>query len=456
MAEKGTAILASELVYAAGNFGKAILHRTLEFTLLYMFTDLLDIAPGFAGALIGLSILFDALIDPFIGIVADRTSTRFGRYGPFILIGAPLASLSFLAIATLPLWTNGSPVLIGLLLLVFRFGYSVMDVAHNALIGAVTSDSRARSVLAGWRLMFSTLAGLALALWIGPLGTTDDQALSPHRFWMFATGAALTSLIVMILSWWAVRDRDRAGVTEYSEPNSAKATSAALWSSQAFVFAMLAGTLAALTLPLHSKSYLYLAQYWLRDEQASGQMLLALTCGQLIAVAPWLWAARYFETARALQAAHFACIVGFAVAAGVGIEHYSLLLLGLGIAGFGMFGVYSFVWGMIADCVDDVKSRSGIMLQGLMFSLAILAQQGASGLGVGAFGAGLQSIGYQPGQSPSEPLSNLLYLFAFVLPVAGSALCIGILQFYPLTHAAHALLVNEGKDERELAKEPHQ
>lgn len=84
--------------FAAGDFAFNLYWSGTALFLLYFYTDVLGIAPVMAGLIYFTALFWDAVLDPVMGVIADRTRTRFGRYRPYVLLGAvPLALAGVLA-----------------------------------------------------------------------------------------------------------------------------------------------------------------------------------------------------------------------------------------------------------------------------------------------------------------------------------------------------------------------
>jgi GPH family glycoside/pentoside/hexuronide:cation symporter len=432
--------LVIKLIYASGNYGKAILFGTLEFALLFVMTDLLGLPSAVAGLLILVSLFVDAVLDGIVGFIADRLRLKIGRYGPFILVGAPLAAAAFVTFASFPLIKQPEIGLIAATLFVFRLGYAVMDVPHNALIGTVAQTSRERADLAGIRFIFSSIASLTLAFTVGPLArdTTASEAILPERLFAFAIFASATSLITMIATFAAVHKADRLAAQTVPQRTSFVVAWRALINSYPYRVALASGTFTALLLPLHAKSQLYNAKYVLHEPTFAGSLLAVMTCAQILSSPVWLWTMKRIEKARAMQLAHLICAIGMVVG-WVTLSKGELgLLFGSAIFGIGHFGVYSLIWSMIADCVDEARSRTGAHVEGMMFAVAIMSQKFALGIAIGTYGIVLSIIGFEPHQIADEQTITVFNTFGFVLPALGSVVSILLMRFYRLTHAAHA------------------
>lgn len=81
--------------YASGNLGKNVVFASLEYFLLFFLTQVWGLPPAQAGFIIFIALVWDGLADPIMGGVVDRFTTPLGRYGPYLLLGAPICAAAF-------------------------------------------------------------------------------------------------------------------------------------------------------------------------------------------------------------------------------------------------------------------------------------------------------------------------------------------------------------------------
>lgn len=437
------------VVYASGNLGKNIFWGTTEITLMFMLTDLLGVAPAVAGAIVLVSLLVDISLDMLVGVFSQKVRGRLGRYGPFILLGAPLTAVLFVLLYALPLWGVRNVALIALLVVLARGAYALVDVPHNVLLVQVSRDSRTRSRISGYRLAFSASASLLLALSIGRMSSHEGAALSPQGLFQYAVIAASIACTALLASWWVVRQRDAA--SSLAAPPAPlrfapMQTLRAVFAQRSLLVALLAGTLATLLLPLFSKSLLYVGRYLFEDSQLAAQAYLALVIGQFAGVPVWVWLSIRWEKAASLQCAHAVCALACVLALAAGMQHKPAYIAASALVGFGSAGVYALIWAMLADCVDNAQrsNASGNRSEGTVFALAVVLQKIAIAVASLLFGLGLQHADYTPDQLQSPTVQHTITAINLWLPLLGAIGCIVLLFGYRITHRRHALLVKNG------------
>jgi len=138
----------------------------IGFYYLIFLTDVIRISPALAGTVFLISKVYDAITDPFEGIISDRTRTRLGRRKPYLIAGVPLVFLSFFALfypVSLESETQRF-IFVVLTYLFFSTVVSIVMLNYNALQSEITLDYNERTQLSSFRIFFSTVASLLAAL----------------------------------------------------------------------------------------------------------------------------------------------------------------------------------------------------------------------------------------------------------------------------------------------------
>ncbi|MEO1245762.1 MAG: MFS transporter [Pseudomonadota bacterium] len=430
---------ARETVYASGNFGKNILWHSADVALLFVFTELLGIDPRIAGTLILASLVFDGILDPVVGLLAERLRTRWGRYGPLLLVGAPLSAVTFTWLFALPYLQISNLWVVAASLVAFRAAYTLIDIPHNAMLSGITQCSESRSHIAGLRFLFSSIAALVLSLSISRM-VEDQQALSPFSLLVFGASAAASSLLVLLLVWQVFRPFDQP-LERGREMPSVRTIWRAIVRNRQFVLVITISLVGSLTLPLFAKSVLYFTRYVLGDVGVTSYCLTAMVFGQLCALPWWMHVAKSRENAVALRWAHVTLLASSLLFLAFGANSAAAAIALSFFVGAAASGVYSLVWAMIADCVDIGERISGTRIEPMLFALATFVQKSAIGLGAWLFGMGLASSGYTPGTAPTNLLDLTIRFFGLGMPAIGAVVCILLLKRYSITHDEHTKTV---------------
>ncbi|MBA4803814.1 MAG: MFS transporter [Brevundimonas sp.] len=403
--------------YASGNFAKSLIWNATELALLFTFTDLMGIPAAAAGLIILATLVWDALLDPFVGDLADRT----GRFAPFVWRSAPLLGLSFAALFASPSLGLGGAAPAAVALLGLRTAYSLVDVPHNALIARIARTAHDRSLLAGARFVFSAAATFLLGFTLPVILAIEPAARARDALalWAAATAAATTALLM--LSAWAASPFDRAGPRQPAVGARAPLVHLASVLGRARVrtvlmLACLGNGLTALV----AKAALYLADQVYGDATLAGGAIMALAIGQVSGMPLWIRLSRGSGVRFALATAHgVAGVCALPLVAGLVLPSY-LFLVAVGLYGVGAGGVFTLIWTLTSEAADvgpGVPGANG----GAIFGLVIMAMQIASGAGSALMALGLSVAGYAPDARGTPEVLNALATFMIAPAIAAIA-----------------------------------
>ena len=156
------------LGYGIGDFGFNFYWFSLQLFLAYYYTDVLGLRAEVAGLVIFLCLTWDGLVDPAIGVLANRTRTRWGKYRPYLLFGSVPLAISF-ALMFAPVGFEGAALIAYAFAtqILFRTMYGLVNIPYRALMATMTRDSMQRNWLAGARMVWAFL-GTAVVSFFTP------------------------------------------------------------------------------------------------------------------------------------------------------------------------------------------------------------------------------------------------------------------------------------------------
>lgn len=164
--------------YGFGDLASCLFWTTIMTQLLFFYTDIFGLTGKAAGLMFLISRLLDAVFDVVIGMLADRTKSRWGKFRPYILFGAiPLSVLAILTFTTPELGEIGKVVYAYATFITFMFLYSTVNIPYTALLGVISGDSIERTSASSFKFTGAYLGGIIVSATILPLaahfGKTD-------------------------------------------------------------------------------------------------------------------------------------------------------------------------------------------------------------------------------------------------------------------------------------------
>lgn len=194
--------------YSLGDSSANFVFQTLLMYQMFFYTDVFGISAAAAGFLFLIGRLFDAVTDPLMGIVADRTRTRWGRFRPWLIWSAPLFALAFwITFTTPPLSEALKLVYAYVTYLVLMAMYTVNNVPYSALNGVITSDVNERTSLSTYRFVAVTITTFIVQGLTAPLvAKFGDGDVS--RGWSVTIALfAVVAFIFFFITFASVKER---------------------------------------------------------------------------------------------------------------------------------------------------------------------------------------------------------------------------------------------------------
>ncbi len=408
--------LGTQVGYATAESGINMVETMLRLYLLAFYTDRVGLAAELAGLAGALAIVWDAVTDPVMGVVSDRTRHRFGGRRGYLPAGGVLLGLGVLAVFFPPAldhqgakfaWLLGSYCFL-------NTGMTVLSVPYMAMAGELTEDPHERVVLFGARFAFANLGALLAAVAPPLCGMLLAESASTT-----ATAAAVAGVLVVVTALLSWRATARVQFVDVPATKGAEVRWLAAFvlpfGNAAFRPLLLAYVLAYVGIGVNAASFLYYYEHVLGmpegDRQTVlGVFLLAFT-GSIYG---WVKLGRRFGKRRPL-------VVGATVLALGNAGLYLLapqfgfwfVLLGGGI-GLAMFvGVVVLIDTMLTDVLDHDLLRQGRLRSGLFFGVWRFASKLARALSLYLVGAVLGWAGFRSGggAQPESVRTTLVWLF---------------------------------------------
>jgi GPH family glycoside/pentoside/hexuronide:cation symporter len=251
--------------YGLGDGAANFVFQTMLIFQLGFYTDVFGITAVAAGTLLLVGRFWDAMFDPFMGVVADRTNTRWGKFRPWLLWSAiPFAVIFYLAFTTPHFGSTGRLIYAYVTYILLMTVYSVNNLPYAALNGVMTSDVNERTSLSSYRFFFAMAAafivqGLTLPL-VNKFGQGDAE-----KGWSMTIGVfAILCVIFFVIAFLSARERVKPDPNQKSNPKQdfADLLKNTPWKSM-FVLTLFV----FITLALWGSAMFYYFMYYVDKEQ---------------------------------------------------------------------------------------------------------------------------------------------------------------------------------------------
>lgn len=454
--------LSEKIGYGFGDMSSSMFWKIFSYYLPFFYSNIFGLSLAHAGTLVLVTKLYDAVSDPVMGLIADRTNTRWGKYRPYLLwIAIPFAVAGVLAFFT-PQTDNYTfkHVYAYVTYILMMTVYTAINVPYGAMLGVMTDDSREKSVFSSFRMFFAFIGSFIamgsfeplLKLRQSILGTLPAEwtlADSTPADWTIAVSViGIVCAVLFILSFMMTREHvteaemakapvrensDETAKTSVAEDLKALVANGPWWM-------LLGGGIAILLFNCVRGGA---AAYYFADvlgTNAIFTLALFLTVGeisQLVGVVVTVPVSEKIgKKATFLLVLVAVTVLSIIVAflpetpAGMWALLVSQILICIAI------GINSpLLWSMFADVADYSELKNGRASTGLIFSSSSMAQKFGAAFGSAIVLWVLMAFGYDNAkgavQTP-EALATIKALISWI-PAIGSAAGIAIMLGYPLT-----------------------
>lgn len=194
--------------YSFGDLASCLFWMTIMSQLLYFYTDIFGLTGKAAGLMFFISRILDAIFDVVIGMTADRTKSRWGKFRPYILFGAiPLSVLAVMAFTTPELGETGKLIYAYTTFISFMFLYSVVNIPYTALLGVMTGDPDERTSASSFKFVGSFSAGMIVSATILPLAAYFGKEDIAKGWQMAMVIYAIAATIFLLITFLSTKER---------------------------------------------------------------------------------------------------------------------------------------------------------------------------------------------------------------------------------------------------------
>ena len=441
--------LREKLGYGLGDFASNLIFATVSAFLMFFYTDIFGLSAAAVGTLLFVARTWDAVWDLLLGVIVDRTRSRYGQARPYILFGAPLLVVAAIATFTVPhVDSTGKLIYAYITYTLLMMAYSVVNIPYSSMPALMTNDPDERTRLAGIRMFMAfcgtlLVGGLTLPL-VGLLGGGDKQK-------GYQLTVALLAVLSMFMFWVCFAlCRERA---PYVRPEiTVRPDMQALMRFRGWWLLLGMGIVFFTALTIPGGSALYYFTYVVGDTKLATGFLIAGGLGMLTGVVISDQLTRRFCKRNVMRGS--ACVAAV-LAAGFYFIDPKVLWQVYGLKFIlqtaGAMGI-PVLWSMVADIADDAERRTGRRVVGLTTASVAFSHKFGMGLGAVLTGIILAAIGYQANTAQSAQTIHGLIVVMSVIPATGYALIALLVTLYPLKRADLAVLKAELSAQRDIAR----
>jgi oligogalacturonide transporter len=424
----------------------------LSFYYLIFLTDVVRLNPGLAGTVILISKIYDAITDPFEGVISDRTRTKMGRRRPYLLAGIPLILLTFFGLfypVNFEQETSRFIFVIGTYLL-FSTVVSIVMLNYNALQSELSLNYNERTALSTARIFFSAVSAIICAL----VPMEIVKAFPDVRQGYIVMGLVIGMFFALpfVFTFFSVRERP-----EFQKPPAAfdlRDTLIEPFRMKSFVYVLLMFALASVAADSVSSVMVYFMKYHIGRGGEANYVAGTMLAFQVVALAFFTGYSRRTSKRQSFitGVAIWLAAMCFSVFLGPGNPGFVIYIFAACV-GFGLGGYFVSIYSIFPDLPDVDELRTGERREGIFGALITLVRKASGAIGIFIVSQILNSAGYVSpvaevvngatkliDQPQSAEFVLVLRVVFLVVPIILLALAIYCTTRLPITPKTHARL----------------
>ncbi|MEE8886191.1 MAG: glycoside-pentoside-hexuronide (GPH):cation symporter [Eubacteriales bacterium] len=443
----------NKIAFCLGAFGKDIVYMLVNSYVLYYYNTVLGMSATFIGIVLMAARIFDALNDPFMGIVVAKTKTRHGRYRPWILTGTILNAVVIYALFAVPDNMADSSMRVWLAVFYIAWGvtYTLMDIPFWSMIPAITEpgaereqlSSLARSASGIGDALPTVLTMIVVPVLAGTGSLTTHFELYKPGFRSWALIIAVVFVVTEVIFYFNVPEKKPEDMTSVGIGQMFKS----LFRNDQAMVIVLSVILVYMALDITGNLILYFFQFDMGNTDLYSVFAAVCFLAQVIFMLLVPALRKKIEKLKLFAAGIFVQIIGYVILLILSntslYKNFWEILLVPGIliyAGFGILNVMLTVF--LSDTVDYGQAKYGTREESVIFSMQTFTVKLASGVAAFLCGCAIDWIGLDVESEVVQSSSTLfgLHLWITVPPVI--LLIIALLVF------RKKYMLNDGQMER--------
>ena len=445
--------------YGFGDMASSMVWKLFGSYLMIFYTDVFGMPAAVVGTMFLITRVWDSAFDPIIGIIADRTQSRWGKFRPYLLyLAIPFAVIGVLTFTT-PDFSDGGKVIYAyftysLMMMV----YSAINVPYASLLGVMSPESKDRNMLSTYRMTFAYIGSFIALLLFMPMVNRFSMGHDEQHGWMMSV--IVIAVLCALLFYGCF-----AWTTERVKPikkqqNSLKSDLQDLLHNRPWWILLGAGVAALVFNSIRDGATVYYFKYYVVEEEYASISLfgisfvlsgLYLAVGQAANIVGVVLAAplsnRIGKKKTYMWAMSIATVLSV-IFYWFDKEQLMLMFIFQVLISICAGSIFPLLWSMYADCADYSELKTGNRATGLIFSSSSMSQKFGWAIGSAVTGWLLAFYGFEANAVQGEEAIHGIRMFLSWLPAMGTVLSVIFISLYPLSEKEMRKITNQLNDKR--------
>jgi len=422
--------LREKLGFGIGVMGQNLIYGLITSYLLVYYTDVALIPVATTGILFLVARIWDAVNDPFMGIIADRTRTRWGRFRPYMFIVPPFIAASTILVFSVPdapLATK--TIFIFVTYILWGMIYTIADIPMWSLTSVITKDPKQKTSLIGLITVFSMVGIVGTNLVVVPMLEGFGGLESPGAYRTVAIIFGVICMITMMTIFFSTKER----VEPDKEKTSVKESFKVIFKNKPLILAIISFVIIMSITTIMQAVMVFFAKDNLGDANLVPLLTIALFIPLLVGTALAGTLAKKFGKKKLFIYVNLIRVVVSVFFLLVGYENLILVLVFIGLNGF-LLGIPTvLLTAMLSDSVVYAQWKLGIRNDGLVFSMRTFMAKISSAIGGGLAAFLLGLYGYVANIEQTQQALTGIFHMNTIWPAVATVIGIIPFFFYDLT-----------------------
>ena len=440
--------LKEKIGYGFGDMASSMFWKLFGSYLMIFYTDVFGLPAAVVGTLFLVTRVWDSAFDPIVGVVADRTHSRWGKFRPYLLfLAIPFSVIGVLTFVTPSFGDNGKLVYAYVTYSLMMMVYSAINVPYASLLGVMSDNPKERNTLSTYRMAFAYIGSFIALLLFMPMvnfwSGHSKEIAAQQQGWTLAVAVIAVMCALLFIGCFAfTRERVKA-LHEKQAP--LKEDLKDLWKNRPWWILLGAGVAALVFNSIRDGATVYYFKYFIVEEDfqtisffgvsfvLSG---LYLSVGQIANIAGVILAAPVSNRIGKKQT----YMGSMAIATVLSIlffwfdkDNLALIFTFQILISICAGSIFPLLWSMYADCTDYSELKTGNRATGLIFSSSSMSQKFGWAIGSALTGWLLSYFGFVANEVQQAEAIQGIKMFMSFLPAAGTLLSIVFISMYPLS-----------------------
>ncbi|MCC8186952.1 MAG: MFS transporter, partial [Bacteroides sp.] len=434
--------------YGLGDMSSSMFWKIFTAYLMIFYTDVFGIPAAAVGTMFLVTRIFDAANDPIVGVISDRTQTRWGKFRPYLLwFAIPFALIGVLTFFTPSLSTEGKLVYAYVTYILMMIVYTLVNVPYASLLGVMSPDPAERNILSGYRMGFAYIGSFVALLLFMPMVNAfcdGDTSIEAQRTgWTFSVAVMGVMCALLFFGCFALTRERVKPIREKQAP--LKEDLKDLASNKPWWILLGAGVAALIFNSIRDGATVYYFKYFIVEDQHPEILFfnisfvlsgLYLALGQVFNILDVVLSAplsNQFGKKRTFMGAMVIATVFSVIFYWFDKSQLTLIFVFQALISTCAGSIFPILWSMYADCADYSELKTGNRATGLIFSSSSMSQKFGWAIGSALTGWLLAYFGFQANEMQSAETISGIKMFLSFLPAVGTVLSVIFISMYPLS-----------------------